>query len=282
MGKLGIPESAALWARSSDRIWTDPYIARNLLAAHLDPRTDAASRGPVAVEAAVAWIDAAWRSAGNGGDRLLDLGCGPGFYAEAFRDRGYRVVGIDVNRASLRHARRSARFSGRSIAYRRLDYLRDPLPGPFDLACCIYCDFGALVPDERSVFLRAVGEALAPGGRLFLDVFGPAAFDGIAERRDWKRIDGADFWSPRPHFLLEEERLFPEASARCSRTVVVEDGRRARDFINWDTSFDEASLGRELAAYGFELESVERGLVPGNDFASDDVLFAMARRGVAR
>lgn len=39
------------------------------------------------------------------GGRVADLGCGPGWYAAAFRERGFRTVALDVSTAMLREAR---------------------------------------------------------------------------------------------------------------------------------------------------------------------------------
>jgi ubiquinone/menaquinone biosynthesis C-methylase UbiE len=39
------------------------------------------------------------------GDRVLDVGCGPGPDTETFADRGYDVVGIDLTAAFLQRAR---------------------------------------------------------------------------------------------------------------------------------------------------------------------------------
>jgi len=42
------------------------------------------------------------------GGRVVDLGCGPGWYAAELRAHGFRVVALDVAMAMLRHARRRA------------------------------------------------------------------------------------------------------------------------------------------------------------------------------
>jgi hypothetical protein len=58
--------------------WNDPYIAQQMLKAHLDPDTDAASRKPETIERSVAWmVDQLQLGRGS---RFLDLGCGPGLY----------------------------------------------------------------------------------------------------------------------------------------------------------------------------------------------------------
>jgi SAM-dependent methyltransferase len=49
------------------------------------------------------------------GARVLDAGCGPGLVAEAFLERGYQVLGVDLSAEMLRRAReRCARFGDRA------------------------------------------------------------------------------------------------------------------------------------------------------------------------
>lgn len=50
-GKPGI------FQEGSSQMWTDDYISGQLLQAHLDPMSDAASRRPEVIDEAVHWID---------------------------------------------------------------------------------------------------------------------------------------------------------------------------------------------------------------------------------
>src|SRR5689334_6222274 len=74
---------------SHELFWTDPHIAQQMLAAHLDPATDAASRTPQTIDQTVQWITD--RLALKPGARLLDLGCGPGLYCKRFAEHGLLV-----------------------------------------------------------------------------------------------------------------------------------------------------------------------------------------------
>src|SRR5690242_3531145 len=82
-----------LFAPGAPRFWTDPHIAGQMLAAHLDPSTDAASRQPATIDAEVAWLVA--RLGLQAGGRVLDLGCGPGLYSRRLAERGLAVTGVD-------------------------------------------------------------------------------------------------------------------------------------------------------------------------------------------
>ncbi len=272
-------------APGSDSIWTDPHISPLLLAAHLDEGGDAASRRPAAIDAAVAWIlgrcepsRAPLASRATVAARILDLGCGPGLYAERLAAAGCEVYGIDFNEASIAHARASAASRGLSIDYRLGSYLELEYPRGLDAAIMIYCDFGALDDKGRRAVLARLRGALRPGGLFVFDVFG----SGIAERRAAGRrwsVQADGFWAPGPHLVLEEDFIYPEARSLTRQIVVVEAGGRTRVFRNHDSWFDEASLGKLLAEEGFSLEELRRDLVPPSDFTGDDVLFAAARLG---
>lgn len=60
---------------------------------------------------------------GGAGKKLLDLGCGPGLYAELFDDRGFQVTGLDFSRRSVQYAREHAAGTKRDIRYEYKNYL---------------------------------------------------------------------------------------------------------------------------------------------------------------
>lgn len=262
--------------RGDTSIWTDPYIRAQLLAAHLNPATDAATRGPAAIAATVDWILKDHPQAG----RLVDLGCGPGLYAEAFSARQWSVLGIDINAASLDHAHASSRARGLDIVYREASYLDAGAftDERFDLAVCIYCDFGALTPQQQDLFLRNAARILKPGATLVLDVFGPQLSASKTEGKSWTREEANSFWSAKPCHVLSECQHFADEAAWGQKYVVIPDGEPARTCVLWDHYFTPETISRRLAEHRFHVIEIETGLIKGNDFASNDVLFVKARR----
>ena len=93
--------------------WSDPAFSRRLLAEHLDQSHDGASRRLPLVERHVRRLV---QLLPGPPARVLDAGCGPGLYAIRLARLGYRVDGIDVGPAVIRHARRAARAAGVSRA----------------------------------------------------------------------------------------------------------------------------------------------------------------------
>lgn len=263
-----------LYETGDTNIWTDRYIQAQLLAAHLNPETDAATRRPSTIAATVDWILKDRPHAG----RLVDLGCGPGLYAEAFAARQLSVLGVDINSCSLNHARAASLAKGLEIDYLEHSYLDPFADGLFDLAICIYCDFGALTRDQQGTFLRNVSRILAPDGTLVLDVFGPSLSSSKTEGKFWTREEAESFWSAKPCHVLSECQHFAEESVWGQKYIVIPDGEPARTCVLWDHYFTVETIAHRLAEYGFQIIDTATELVERNDFASNDVLFVKARK----
>jgi ubiquinone/menaquinone biosynthesis C-methylase UbiE len=109
----------------------------------------------------------------RGGDRVLDLGGGPGTYAVAWADAcpGAEITVFDTA-ATLRVTRKILREKG---AYGRVrlsegDFLVDPLGGPYDFIWISQILHAYSEPDCVKL-LRRVRSALAPGGRMAVQEF---------------------------------------------------------------------------------------------------------------
>jgi SAM-dependent methyltransferase len=160
------------------------------------------------------------------GDRVLDVGCGPGRHAHALARRGVVVVGIDISQRFVQLAGATAP-AGASFA--RADARRLPVPGgAFDAAISL-CQggFGLLDADDVLV-LGAMAGAVRPGGLVAVSAFSSYfavrhledadAFDaasGVNHERTEVRNDAgeslpADLWTSC--FTPRELRLMAERS----------------------------------------------------------------------
>ncbi len=109
-----------------------------------------------------------------GGDRVIDIGCGPGRHCNELAIRGYKAFGIDISATFIEQASASA-VEGAS--FQRLDarLLQDEigLHGKFDVAICL-CQgaFGVMLDDSDDLdVLRGAVAVLRPGGLLALSAF---------------------------------------------------------------------------------------------------------------
>lgn len=264
-----------LYSRSKDDLWTDKWISKNMLSAHLDFSNDAASRNIKVIQKTVTWI----RSVIKNKSSILDLGCGPGIYAEEFAKQKYSVVGIDISKRSINYARKSARNKKLNITYLNQSYLTDEIKGMYDNVVCIYCDFGALIPIEQKILLKKIQSVLKDDGYFIFDVFSNGLSSTKKEGRKWNFYNGSNFFSKKSHFVMEETVHFKEKNVWGTRNIVInKNSKSIKEYITWDTYYTKESISKLLEDNGFKVEEIRNDIVEANSFTSNDVMFIKAKK----
>lgn len=199
------------------------------------------------------------------GQRVLDVGCGPGRHTLALARRGMHVVGIDASDEFVRLAREAAGAEELDATFEVLDVRELALVDGYDAVICL-CQggFGLLGGrDEVDVFGR-IARAARPRGGMALSAFhAPFAI---------RHLDDGEHFDPATGVLHERATLRDEQGAE-------------REFDLWTTCFTAREL--ELLARDADLQDVTiHGVAPGRYRVASPALDApelllIARRGSA-
>jgi SAM-dependent methyltransferase len=176
------------------------------------------------------------------GERVLDVGCGPGRHARALAERGVEVVGVDLSDRFVALAREGA---PPGATFHVADARSLTFDGEFDAAICL-CQggFGLLGGgDDEAAVLAGIARALKPGRPL-----AASAFSAYFQVR-----------------FLEETDDFDAASGvnRETSTVKSEDGSGEAEFAFATTCFTPRELRLMAAAAGLTVDHLY-SVAPGN------------------
>lgn len=263
-------EKPPIYTKTEGAFWDDEYISMQMLKAHLDPDFDAASRKAAFIDSSVKWINELLPPVNY--PELLDIGCGPGLYAERFKAQGYNVTGVDYSRRSINYATESAASHGLDIKYLYQDYLKMDLNRQFDLCTFIYCDYGALSTDDRCLILNKVYDHLRSGGKLVFDVFTLDFMSKFREGQDWYVCDKDGFWTGEKHLTINGNYKYGNNVTLKQTTVVTDKGEET--YYIWDTYFTRESLIKEAEVTGFKVCGVY-GDVAGNPYSKGNDTLAI-------
>lgn len=123
------------------------------------------------------------------GWRVLDVACGAGRHAKAFREAGARCIGLDLSASLLRVARTVT-----DAALVRADMRRLPIrPGSMDLTVNLFTSFGYFERDaEHAAAIREMIGTLRSGGWFVIDFLNPEVVRATLVPAEKIRRDGGD------------------------------------------------------------------------------------------
>lgn len=242
-------EKPELYKETEIPFWDDKHISKQMLKAHLNPEYEGASRSFAFIDKSVAWIKELVSPAES--PQLLDVGCGPGLYAQRFTQAGYHVTGVDFSKRSIEYAQAVAAEQSMDITYHYQNYLQLALGKTFDFAVMIYCDYGALSRDNRRNLLQKVYEHLKPGGKFLLDVFSMEKYSDFVESQTWELCPEGGFWSEKPYTVLNNNVCY--CNHVTLEQIAVLTQSEASVYYLWTTYFTQGSLIEEALGAGFKV-----------------------------
>ena len=238
-----------LFEPGEEKFWDDDHISIGMLQAHLSQEHEAASRKTEAIDAQVEHLTFAGIL--KEGDRVLDLGCGPGLYASRLCRKGMKVTGVDFSRRSIEYAIKYAVENSLDIDYRLTDFLDIDYSGDFDAAMQIYGELNTFSDEKRDAFLASIHKALKPEGLFIFDVTTSKLRKKEGSGNRWYLFEGG-FWRPGKHLFLEEGFDYPEDDVWLDQYIIV-DEKEVTVYRNWFHDYSLRTINEVLEKAGFSI-----------------------------
>jgi 2-polyprenyl-3-methyl-5-hydroxy-6-metoxy-1,4-benzoquinol methylase len=265
-----------LYEKGSSIMWTDPYISKQLLELHVTPDNDVASRSKIKIENISNWI---LERCHKPKMKILDLGCGPGLYAELFAQKGHSITGVDFSENSIQYAIKQAKEKQLDIEYINKNYLELDFDSQFDLVILIYLDFCVLLPAERDKVLKNIYRALKKGGLFICDVVNEKNIDKKAILKSWE-VQKSGFWKPTPYIVLTNGYHYPEAKVLAEHHTVISENDIVDTYIFWSHYYEKDHLVSILESKGFtHIKNYENVLPESDDYWNgENVTFYVSQK----
>jgi SAM-dependent methyltransferase len=191
-----------------------------MLNEHLSQEHDAASRRLGIVEQHVTWIHQQLLFGEPAS--ILDLGCGPGLYANSLAMLGHVCLGIDYSPASIEYARTQASRGALASSYIRDDIRNAEYGAGYDLVMHIFGEFNVFRSVDASLILKKANHALVDGGLLLLE---PHNFEAVRQLGlappSWYTAESGLF-AEYPHICFKESIWRPEDATATIRYYVLD------------------------------------------------------------
>ncbi len=244
----------APWADGEKIPWNDPGLSSRILSSHLSQDTDWASRRFEIVDKQVQWLARRLAPA----SRVLDLGCGPGFYAQRLAGLGHSSVGVDFSPASIEYARQKA--AELATPPDRLSYilqdLREYRPeGHFDCVMMIFGEINVFTEEDARRIFSLARKALKPGGLFVLEghTYEAVMETGLSPTLWWRAPAGEGLLSERDHLCLQENFWDEESRTATTRYYIIDgESAEARHFCSSMTAYKDEDYVALLQSAGFK------------------------------
>lgn len=212
---------------------------------------------------------------GNGGKRLLDLGCGTGTLSIPLSVQGYNVTGIDLSEEMLAIAQAKSTDAGVQIAYFQQDMRELEGFEPFDIIG-VFCDSLNYLRTEQDVELtfKNIFDHLLPGGLFLFDVHSIYKMDNIFIGQSYcsNEEEISYIWNcfagEQPHSVEHELTFFVKENDLYYRY----------DEVHYQRTFIVDTYQQWLEKTGFELLAISADFTEEKPVENSERIFFIVRK----
>ena len=239
------------WGEGDNIPWSEVGFSERMLKEHLSQAHDMASRRFEVIDNHIDWIHQKLLKGRQ--SKILDLGCGPGFYSSRLAKLGHECVGIDYSPASIAYAQKQNEKEKLSCKYLHEDIRKADFGTGFDLAMLIFGELNVFRPVDAKAILRKANSALVENGVLLLEPHSFGVVKSMGQQPpSWYSTESGLF-SDKPHICFEESFWDEQSSTTTKRWFIID--ASTGDAIRYATTYQaytEKQYRSLLKECGFE------------------------------
>lgn len=224
-------------------LWDNEYIAQSVLKKHLDKNIDSGTRKESTVISTIQWIDKIISQKG----KMLDVGCGPGLYADLLQNCGFKYHGIDISKYQVEYAKKKSKYE--DTIFEVVDFRKLSLSNCYDCVLMLYGIYSFYKFEERIELLKIIKDALLPGGSVIVETFTKYHYLNRRESRDWTYIEKNGFWSNEPYLELNAFYRFDDLELVLVQAAKINSDVKV--WNSWIQIFTVEKLQMEFRIAGF-------------------------------
>lgn len=157
--------------------------------------------------------------------QLLDIGCGLGYHATAFAQKGFQVFAFDPGSKYLEIAQSHIAMEGVDVNLRQMKCSDLDESERFALASAgSYCP-GQLSPSDVTQDFRRIYKSLKPGGWFVSNIAGKPKISPSEKARNWRQLSDcfalSEKWADKIYFHEHCRFVYPETK-KVIKLVEVE------------------------------------------------------------
>jgi SAM-dependent methyltransferase len=225
-------------------LWSDDYIADNVLRRHLDGNVDSGSRKRNTIIEAAKWITSKCIEKSC----ILDIGCGPGLYADLLCEGGFTYHGIDASKYQIKYAIENC--SSENVTFEIVDFRKYQPSEEYCAVLLLYGIYSLYDYNDRIELLNKIKKCLKTKGKIFIEVFTKQHYANRKETRDWEYVIKDGFWSKNSYLELNAFYRYDNLDLYLVQAAKVQDDIYV--WNAWTQTFSPESLIEELKVAGFK------------------------------
>ncbi|MCE5248652.1 class I SAM-dependent methyltransferase [bacterium] len=253
----------------------DPCFSRKMLEKYLNEKHESAGRRFENIDRQMDWIH---HSILNGQrTKILEIGCGPGFYTRRLAQLGHECVGIDVSPAAITYAQEQAQQDNTQCTYIEHDIYSAQYGTGYGLIIIANGDFNMFSPMDAYEFLGKAWMALREGGILLLEPYTFEAIESLGKRESvWEAVSEG-LYSDKPYLCLHECCWNGENDSLTKRWYIVDtETAHVRYLAQCYKAYTKKSLQKLLVKQDFFNVRFYPGLRGGQDMSDNGFMVVSA------